>query len=390
MNEVLMLLDQDAGVDNRREVVIRGLMVYLSENAEHLITHYQHINGDLDPDDLTHHTLRIVTKGGSADGSPLEAGIVLEGVQVIAGLQSVPNAYVDVCSQSQLSQTTEMDNNIQLNRINLTSIQGQPYANFISWLLHLEDQSLPIDRSNFLQGYTLYVFNLTPDEECSQHVSLVKSGKWYKRWPDIDQPWPMEGTLNADVIKTIQVLVATYKTSEKTGRKGEKRKEKRRVELGILQLFEDEGQKFIKAAKEKRDKGAEEIGNQEKRMEKQMAEISVPFSHVNPVKQPPPYEKEVKFKDLHPQLLVISQGGGYCIRDEDDRIIEAGQAEMTIKMYPSSKSKRRPACLQTEGERESGRRKLMMTTIRLMWWRSWVDMILLSGGYWLKQKKEDT
>ncbi|KAI4903446.1 hypothetical protein NFI96_022021 [Prochilodus magdalenae] len=96
MNEVLMLLDQDAGVDNRREVVIRGLMVYLSENAERLITHYQHINGDLDPDDLTHHALKmkIVTEGGSADGSPLEAGIVLEGVQVIAGLQSVPNACV--------------------------------------------------------------------------------------------------------------------------------------------------------------------------------------------------------------------------------------------------------------------------------------------------------
>ncbi|KAI4885982.1 hypothetical protein NFI96_028798, partial [Prochilodus magdalenae] len=53
-----------------------------------------HINGDLDPDDLTHHALKIVTEGGSADGSPLEAGIVLEGVQVIAGLQSVPNACV--------------------------------------------------------------------------------------------------------------------------------------------------------------------------------------------------------------------------------------------------------------------------------------------------------
>ncbi|KAL7838365.1 hypothetical protein AOLI_G00267690 [Acnodon oligacanthus] len=94
MNEVLMLLDQDAGVDNCREVVIRGLMVYLSENTEHLITHYQHTNGDLDPDDLKHHTLQMVTKGGSADGSPLEAGILLEGVQVTAGLKSVLNACV--------------------------------------------------------------------------------------------------------------------------------------------------------------------------------------------------------------------------------------------------------------------------------------------------------
>ena len=196
---------------------------------------------------------------------------------------------------------------------------------------------------------------ITPVDVVKKNNPLIKgiarvSRKWYKRCPDIDQPWPMEGTLNPDVIKTIQVLVATYKASEKTGRKGEKRKEKRRVELGILQLFEDEGQKLIKAAKEKRDKGVEEIGNQEKRMEKQMAEISIPFSHVNPVKQPPPYENEVKFKDLYPQLPVISQGGGYCIRDEDDRIIEAGQAETTIKMYPSSKSKRRLARLQMEGE----------------------------------------
>ncbi|XP_072565352.1 uncharacterized protein [Paramormyrops kingsleyae] len=94
MQDLLILLDQDAGVDNRRDVVIRGLMVHFSENVEHLITHYQDTHGDLNPDDLKNHTLKIVTKGGSADGSPLEAGIVLEGTQVMAGLQSVPNACV--------------------------------------------------------------------------------------------------------------------------------------------------------------------------------------------------------------------------------------------------------------------------------------------------------
>lgn len=41
---------------------------------------------------------------------------------------------------------------------------------------HLKNQALPFDREEFLQGYTLYAFNLTPDEECGQHVSLVKSG----------------------------------------------------------------------------------------------------------------------------------------------------------------------------------------------------------------------
>lgn len=41
---------------------------------------------------------------------------------------------------------------------------------------HLKNQALVIDREDFLQGYTLYGFNLTPDEECGQHISLVKSG----------------------------------------------------------------------------------------------------------------------------------------------------------------------------------------------------------------------
>lgn len=41
---------------------------------------------------------------------------------------------------------------------------------------HLKNQPLCIDREDFLHGYTLYAFNFTPDEECSQHVSLIKSG----------------------------------------------------------------------------------------------------------------------------------------------------------------------------------------------------------------------
>ncbi|KAI4874041.1 hypothetical protein NFI96_008902 [Prochilodus magdalenae] len=181
---------------------------------------------------------------------------------------------------------------------------------------------------------------------------------------DIDQPWPMEGTLNPDVIKTIQVLVATYKASEKTGRKGEKRKEKRRVELGILQLFEDEGQKLIKAAKEKRDKGAEEIGNDEKRMEKQMAEISVPFSHVNPVKQPPPYEKETegevrirkkKADDDDDQTDVEEIMGGY---DPAVRRILAKAEERGDKVKKKEKSDDESSDESEDGDsdRERGRR----------------------------------
>jgi len=41
---------------------------------------------------------------------------------------------------------------------------------------HFKNQALCIDREDFLHGYTLYAFNFTPDEECGQHVSLIKSG----------------------------------------------------------------------------------------------------------------------------------------------------------------------------------------------------------------------
>ncbi|XP_067295937.1 uncharacterized protein F54H12.2-like [Pseudorasbora parva] len=41
---------------------------------------------------------------------------------------------------------------------------------------HLKNQALSIDRNDFLNGYALYAFNLTPDEDCGQHISLIKSG----------------------------------------------------------------------------------------------------------------------------------------------------------------------------------------------------------------------
>ena len=111
---------------------------------------------------------------------------------------------------------------------------------------------------------------ITPVDVVQKTNPLVKgiaklSGKWHKRWPDHDQPWPVEGTLNPDVIKTMQVLVSTYKADQKKGKKGEKRKEKRQIELGILQLFENEGQKLIKVAKDNRDRGAEKNRKEWKR-----------------------------------------------------------------------------------------------------------------------------
>lgn len=41
---------------------------------------------------------------------------------------------------------------------------------------HLKNRALAIDREEFLNGYALYAFNLTPDDECSQHLPLIKSG----------------------------------------------------------------------------------------------------------------------------------------------------------------------------------------------------------------------
>ncbi len=41
---------------------------------------------------------------------------------------------------------------------------------------HLKNNPLAIDRQDFLNGYTLYGFNLSHDEDCSNHVSLTRSG----------------------------------------------------------------------------------------------------------------------------------------------------------------------------------------------------------------------
>lgn len=41
---------------------------------------------------------------------------------------------------------------------------------------HLKDQPLLINRQEYTDGYTLYAFDLAPDEGCGQHLSLIKSG----------------------------------------------------------------------------------------------------------------------------------------------------------------------------------------------------------------------
>ena len=41
---------------------------------------------------------------------------------------------------------------------------------------HLKDQLLFINRQEYANGYTLYAFNLAPDDGYSQHLSLIKTG----------------------------------------------------------------------------------------------------------------------------------------------------------------------------------------------------------------------
>lgn len=50
--------------------------------------------------------------------------------------------------------------------------------------------------------------SMTPVYVVQKNNPLVRglaeaSKKWNKRWPDIERPWPVEGTLNPDVIQSI-------------------------------------------------------------------------------------------------------------------------------------------------------------------------------------------
>lgn len=111
----------------------------------------------------------------------------------------------------------------------------------------------------------------------------------------------------------------------------------------------------MNAAKEKKERAAKEIETNLNKAEKLMEEVNAPFSHTDPVKKPPTYEKVVNFKEIYPQLPVISQKGNYYITDDDECFPDkqtsrkTGQAETTIKMFPDSKSKKKMAHLKTKG-----------------------------------------
>lgn len=103
----------------------------------------------------------------------------------------------------------------------------------------------------------------------------------------------------------------------------------------MLQLFESESHKWIKANKEKQEQAKEGMLIMEKQ-----TEVEAPFSQMSPIQKPLTYKKEIGHQDNYPQLRVISQEGNYYITDDDEKIIETGKAETTNnKMYPFTKSK---------------------------------------------------
>ena len=161
----------------------------------------------------------------------------------------------------------------------------------------------------------------------------------------------MASERNPDVINTIQVLASTHKAHKKKGRAGRIQQEKRRFELGVLELFKNEGQKLLQAKKEKQSNDIEDMASNAKKIEELTTKDGTFSSFTSPpiLGTPPPYEKDTKSGKLYPQLPVISHEGNYHLQDDNGQVLEEGQAETTIKMIPTTKKKK----MKTSGIRGS-------------------------------------
>ncbi len=78
---------------------------------------------------------------------------------------------------------------------------------------HLKIQPLAIGRQDFLNGYILYEFNSSPDEDCSNQVSLIRLGniKLEARFRQL-LTWPITFIVYAviEISNRRQVLVDYY------------------------------------------------------------------------------------------------------------------------------------------------------------------------------------
>ena len=200
-------------------------------------------------------------------------------------------------------------------------------------------------------GSTLstFVAPTTPNEIVAANNTMYKnvakfSNKWSTRWPEIDTPWPSKGTFDPQVIDDINCLIRSHKAGQKTGKKGLLRREKRAVELQVLNLFLKEGQKLTKALSNRH--GGEKIVDLCHKPFSELPNIcETPFSHT----APPPYavtpassskpsrpSAPPQRKSLYPQLPLLQSQGRYKVTDDDDLPQEVGEIDVMIKMSPDT------------------------------------------------------
>ncbi|XP_014879953.1 uncharacterized protein LOC106941426, partial [Poecilia latipinna] len=81
-------------------------------------------------------------------------------------------------------------------------------------------------------------------EYASQIPKISK--KWQKRTQGLPCPWPENGSFDLSLCEQMETRIADYKAKNK----GKKRQAKRELELNILQLFKEEGEKYRKNLKQ--------------------------------------------------------------------------------------------------------------------------------------------
>ncbi|XP_041952887.1 uncharacterized protein LOC121712877 [Alosa sapidissima] len=95
LDETLDMLNEDNTIELRREVVIRGLTLYLGENTGELMKDYQVFNDDdaaTIQEAITTFVLGIFVVSKARDGLPKQAGIAIEGAEVLFGIPDVAHA----------------------------------------------------------------------------------------------------------------------------------------------------------------------------------------------------------------------------------------------------------------------------------------------------------
>nr|XP_046231812.1 uncharacterized protein LOC124052008 [Scatophagus argus] len=95
LDETLDMLNEDSNIESRREVVIRGLILYLGENTGELIKDFQVFDDDdaaAVQEAITTFVLGIFVVSKARDGLPKQAGIAIEGAEVLFGIPDVAHA----------------------------------------------------------------------------------------------------------------------------------------------------------------------------------------------------------------------------------------------------------------------------------------------------------